>query len=327
MRRREFITLLGSTAATWPLAAWAQHPAKPVVGFLNSQSPDTYAQFPAAFRQGLRERGIIEGENVTIEYRWAHGHNEQLAALAADLARHPVNVIAATGGLASVLAAKAATGSIPIVFNIAEDPVQAGLVASLNRPGGNLTGVSWFSVDSTAKRLAMLHDIVPTAGIIGYLTNPQDLEVAPQLPAITDAAREIGIHLVVVNASTAVEIDAAFARLLGQGVRAIFVGAGSFFINQRAQLIELAAKHAIPCIYSQREFVVAGGMASYGNDLSDAYRRNGVYVARILKGDKPGDLPIDRSTRFDLVINLKTVTALGITIPPTLLATADEVIE
>jgi putative ABC transport system substrate-binding protein len=264
---------------------------------------------------------------VTIEYRWARGHNEQLPALAADLAHHPVNVIAATGGLAPVLAAKAASASIPIVFNIAEDPVQAGLVVSLNRPGRNITGVSWFSVESTAKRLAILRNIVPTASVIGYLMNPQDLEAAPQLPAISEVAREIGIRLFVANASTAVEIETAFARFVGQDVRAVFVGAGSFFINQRAQLTGLAAKHAMPCIYSQRAFVVEGGMASYGNDLSDAYRRNGIYVGRILKGDKPGDLPIDRSTRFELVINLKTVSALGLTIPPTLLATADEVIE
>ena len=325
--RRAFISAIGGATVAWPLAARAQQPTMPVVGFLSSQSPDTYAPFPAAFRQGLKESGFVDGQNVTIEYRWAHGHPEQLTALASDLVRRHVDVIAATGGVASALAAKAATTTIPIVFNSGEDPVNAGLVSSLNRPGGNVTGVSWFSSDMAAKRLAILHQAIPAAGVVGFLADPKDPELLPQLAAVRDAAPALGVRLVVVNASTPDEIDAAFAMLVREGVGALLLDAGAFYVNQRAQIIALAAQHAIPCSYSGRESVVDGGLMSYGNDLRDAYRRNGLYVARILKGDKPGDLPIDRATKFNLVINLKTVKALGLTVPPAVLSIADEVIE
>jgi len=324
--RRDFITLLGGAAA-WPLAARAQQTAMPVVGFLSSQSPNDYAPFPAAFRRGLSETGYIVGKDVAVEYRWARGNPDQLPILADDLVRRQVNVISATGGTAAGLAAKAATKSIPIVFNSGQDPVQAGLVASLNRPGGNVTGVSWFTVESAAKRLAMLHEMVPTAPVIAFLANPKDPELTPQLAPIADAAHALGCRLVVVHASTPAEIDAAFAALLQQDAGAVIVAAGAFFVNQRAQLIALAAQHAIPCIYTDREAVAAGGLMSYGNDLKDAYRHNGIYVGRILKGDKPGDLPIDRAIKFALAINLKTAKALGLLIPDKLLALADEVIE
>jgi len=325
--RRQFLSALGGVAAVGPLAVRAQQPAMPLVGFLSSQSPDTYAPFPAAFMQGLKESGFVDGQNVTIEYRWAQGHPERLPALAADLVRRQVDVIAATGGVVTALAAKAATTTIPIVFNSGEDPVDAGLVSSLNRPGGNLTGVSWFSSDVAAKRLAILHQAIPAAGVVGFLADPKDPELLPQLAAVRDAAPALGVRLIVVNASTPDEIDAAFATLVREGVGALLLDAGPFYTNQRAQIIALTAQHAIPCSYSARESVVDGGLMSYGNDLRDAYRRNGLYVARILKGDKPVDLPIDRATKFNLVINLKTVKALGLTVPPAVLSIADEVIE
>ncbi|MFZ0524696.1 MAG: ABC transporter substrate-binding protein, partial [Xanthobacteraceae bacterium] len=327
VRRRDFIALAGGAAAAWPLAAGAQQSAMPIIGFFSSQSPVTYAPFPAAFRQGLKESGFVDGENVTIEYRWARGHVDQLSALAADLVQRQVNVIAATGGVASALAAKAATKTIPIVFNSGEDPVQAGLVSSLNRPGGNVTGVSWFNDELVAKRLSLLHQLVPAAAVIGILANPRDPELPPQLTAAKVAAHSLGLKLVVINATSPADIEAGFAALVQQGAGAMIVAAGPFFVNQRSQIIALAAQHTIPCIYSGRESPAAGGLISYGNVLTDAYRRNGIYVARILKGDKPADLPIDRSTKFELVINLKTAKALDITVPPTLLALADEVMD
>jgi len=325
MRRREFIALLGGAAA-WPTLAWAQQPT-PVVGFLSSQSPDTYAVFPGAFQRGLKEAGYVDGHNVKIEYRWAEGHPDRLPTLAADLVRRQVDVIAATGGVASGRAAKSATTSIPIIFNSGEDPVHAGLVSNLNRPGGNVTRVSWFSVDMTAKRLALLHQLVPTAAVIGYLMNPSDTEVGPQLAAMKEAALALGLQLVVANAASPSAIEAAFAALRQQNAGAVFIASGPTFVNQRAQLIALAAQHAMPCTYGVREAAVAGGLMSYGNSLEDAYRRNGLYVGRILKGDKAGDLPIDRATKFELVINLKTAKTLGLDVSPTLLATADELIE
>jgi putative ABC transport system substrate-binding protein len=328
MKRREFITLLGGAAAAWPLPARAQQPAAvPVIGFLSSQSPEGYALFLAAFRQGLKQSDFQEGVNVAIEYRWARSHFDRLPTLAAELVRLRVVAIAATGGLPSAFAAKAATTSIPIVFNSGSDPVQAGLVASINRPGGNVTGVSWFSIDVSAKRLALLHEIAPAATVVAFLTNPKDPELTRQLPAVQDGARALGLRLIVANAATPSEIDVAYDGLVKQGADAVFVASGPFFVNQRAQLVALAARHAVPCAYSEREAVVAGGLMSYGNDLKDAYRRNGLYVARILRGDKPGDLPIDAATKFELVINLKTAKALGLNIPETFLARADEVIE
>lgn len=325
--RRQFISAFGGMALACPLAVRAQQLALPVVGFLSSQSPDTYAPFPTAFRQGLKESGFVDGQNVTIEYRWARGHNDQLPVLAADLVQRQVNVIAATGGVASALAAKAATKTIPIVFNSGEDPVQAGLVPSLNRPGGNVTGVSWFTDELVAKRLSLLHQLVPAAVVIGILADPREPELPPQLTATKVAARSLGLKLIVINAISPAEIEAGFVALVQQGAGATIVAAGPFFVNQRSQIIALAAQHAIPCSYSGRESPAAGGLISYGNVLTDAYRRNGIYVGRILKGDKPADLPIDRSTKFELVINLKTAKALGLMVPPALLAIADEVIE
>ena len=326
MRRREFMAAAGCAIA-WPFAARAQQTGMPVIGFLSSQSPATYAPFPAAFREGLKESGFVDGENVTIVYRWAQGHNEQLAALAADLVRRQVAVISATGGVNSALTAKAATTTIPIVFNSGEDPVQAGLVTSLNRPGGNITGVSWFSDEVGAKRLGLMHQLVPGASVVAVLANPNEPETAPNVAAIEAAARTLGVKVIVLNASTAADIETAFAAMAKQSVHAAIVGTGAFFINQRAQIVALAAQHAIPCIHPDGAAAAVGGLITYGNVLTDAYRRNGLYVGRILKGDKPGDLPVDRSTKFELVINLKTAKALGITVPPTLLATADEVIE
>ena len=326
MKRREFICLIGGAAAVWPLTARAQQ-AMPVIGFLSSQSPDGYQLFLAAFRQGLKKSGFDEGRNVAIEYRWAHSHFDQLPALAAELVRLRVDAIAATGGLPSAFAAKAATTSIPIVFNSGTDPVQAGLVASINRPEGNVTGVSWFSIDSSAKRLSLLHELAPAATVVAFLTNPKDPELTRQLPAVQDGARALGLRLIVANATTPAEIDAAYDELIKQGASAVFVASGPFFVNQRAQLVALAARYAVPCIYGERETAAAGGLMSYGNDLKDAYRRNGLYVARILKGDKPSDLPIDGATKFELIINIKTAKKLGLDIPPTLLARADDVIE
>jgi putative ABC transport system substrate-binding protein len=330
MRRREFLRALGCIAA-WPLAtlslAARAQSSMPVIGFLSSQSPDTFSLFLRAFRRGLNEQGFEEGKNVAIEYRWARGHFDQLPALAAELVRLRVDAIAATGGLPSAFAAKAATTSIPIVFNSGSDPVQVGIVPNFNRPGGNVTGVSWFSIESSAKRLSLLHDLAPSATVVALLTNPKDPELPPQILAVQEAARRLGLRTIVANAASPGEIDAAYAALLHEGARAVFVAAGPFFINQRAQLVSLAARHAIPCIYGDRAYAVAGGLVSYGNNLEDAYRRNGIYVARILKGDKPGDLPIDRSVKFDLVINLKTAKALGLTVPDRLMVITDEVIE
>ena len=247
MRRRNFITLLGGAAA-WPVVAQAQQPALPVIGFLSSQSPDTYALFVAGFRQGLKESGLEEGRNVAIEYRWARSHFDQLPALAAELVRLRVDVIAATGGLASALAAKSATTSIPIVFGSGTDPVQAGIVSSLNQPGGNVTGVSWFSIEATAKRLSLLHELAPAATVVAFLTNPKDPSLPPQLAAVQDTARALDLRLIIVNAATPDEIDTAYAALVQQGARAVFVSTGPFFVNQRVQIVALAARHALPSI-------------------------------------------------------------------------------
>jgi putative ABC transport system substrate-binding protein len=327
MGRREFVALLGGAAVSWPLAAGAQQPALPVIGFLSGQSPQAFEQHVAAFHKGLKQSGYIDGHNVAIEYRWADGQRDRLQVLAADLVRRQVAVIAATGGLGSALAAKAATGTIPIVFNSAGDPVRAGLVTSLNRPGGNMTGISWFNAELAAKNLALLHELVPGAGILALLVNPNDPDAGTQLADVHVAARDLGRQLVVLKAGTAGEIDAAFASLVQQRAAALVVTTNPFYLNRRDQIVALAARYAIPAIYSNRDFTAAGGLMSYGNNLMDVYRRNGIYVGRILRGDKPSDLPVDQSTKFELVINLKTAQTLRHDLPLSLQIRVDEVLE
>ncbi|MFL5071172.1 MAG: ABC transporter substrate-binding protein [Xanthobacteraceae bacterium] len=326
MRRRAFINLLGG-AVLWPLALSAQQQAMPVIGFLSAGSPDLLRDQTAMFRQGLIETGYIEHRNVAIEYRWAEGHNDRLAALAAELVRRPVAVIAATGGDPSVLAAKAATTTIPIVFAVGIDPVKTGLVSSLNRPGGNLTGISQFTSALEQKRLELLHELVPAARVIGALVNPTRPDAQTQLQDVQEAARALGREIVVVNASSEGDIDTAFATLVRRGAAALLVGSDPLFTRQREMLVALAARHAVPAIYQWREFAAIGGLMSYGTSLTDAYRQNGIYVGRILKGEKPADLPVQQSTKVELVLNLKTAKTLGVTIPLPLLGRADEVIE
>jgi putative ABC transport system substrate-binding protein len=326
MRRREFIRLIVGAAASSPFAARAQGPT-PVIGFLSSQSSSSYAPLLAAFREGLREAGFIEGQNVTIEYRWAEGQSDRLPGLAAEWVRRRVAVIAATGGAASGLAAKATTASIPIVFTSGIDPVEAGLVSSLNRPGANVTGISWFTSELAAKRVALLHELVPVTTDVAFLVDSRTPESASQSRLAQEAAAQLGHRLIVLNAGTPGEIDAAFVALQAQGARALILASSPFFVSRRQQIITLAAQHAIPCIYGERYEVADGGLMSYGNNLSDAYRRTGMYVGRILRGDRPGDLPVDRSTLFELVINLKTAKTLGLELSPSLLVRADEVIE
>jgi putative ABC transport system substrate-binding protein len=326
MRRREFITLLGGTAVAWPLAARAQQPAMPVIGFLISASPDTYAPMVAAFRQGLKETGYIEGQNVAIEYRWAEGQFDRLPAMAADLVRRNATVIAALGPPAA-LAAKAATSTIPIVFVTGSDPVQAGLVASLNRPGGNVTGVYLLLIGLEGKRLGLLRDLVPHVKLTGLLINPRSPDSEAQSRALQAAARGVGQQILVVEAGSDGEFDAAFAALAQRQAGALVVAADIFFTARRERIVALVARLAIPAIYELREFAVAGGLMSYGTSLLDGYYQNGVYVGRILKGAKASDLPVLQSTKFEFVINLKTAKALGLEVPPGLSATADEVIE
>jgi putative ABC transport system substrate-binding protein len=327
MRRREFITLLGGgVAATWPFVVGAQ-PAMPVVGFLSSASPQSYAHVVAAFRQGLKEVGHVEGQSIAIEYRWAEGQYERLPLLAAELVRRQVAVIATTSTPAA-FAAKAATTTIPIVFEIGFDPVALGLVASLNRPGGNLTGVTNLSVEVGVKQLELLHELVPTATTIALLVNPTNRTLAEVLLRDAQlAAGKLGLQLHVLHASTERDFDTVFATLAQLPVRALWIGTDSFFISRSEQLAALAVRYAIPAGFYFREFVVAGGLMSYGGSFTDAHRLAGVYVGRILKGEKPADLPILQPTKFELAINLKAAKALGLTVPQTLLATADEVIE
>ena len=323
MRRREFIALLGSATAAWPLAARAQ-PA--VVGFLNSTSPDEYAPFLAALRQGLNETGIIEGQNVTIEYRWAEGQYDRLPALATDLINRKVAAIAATSTPAAQ-AAKAATATLPIVFTTADDPIKLGFVASLNRPGGNMTGVSSLLVALGSKQLGLLRELAPGTAVIAVLTNPNFPGTERQLSDVEVAAGALGLRFKVLRATTEPEIDGAFATMAELSGAALIVAADPFLIAHRDYIVALAARHPIPAIYSVRNFAVAGGVMSYGTDFADSYRQAGIYTGRIIKGEKPADLPVLQSTKFEFVINLKTAKALGLTVPPSLLARADEVID
>jgi putative ABC transport system substrate-binding protein len=327
MRRREFITLVGGTATMRPLAARGQQAAMPVIGFLSVGTPAGYAPYAAAVRQGLKEAGYIEGQNVAIEYRWADGQNDRLPALAANLVERPVAVIAA-GGVQAALAAKAATKTIPIVFEGGPDPVEVGLVTSLNRPGGNITGVSNFSAVLVAKQFELLHETVPNSAVMGVLVNPS----SPSLAELTArdahvAGRSLGMQIHILNASTKDQIDAAFASFARVRPDALLIGGDAFFLSRRVQLVTLATRHGLPTISNARELPAAGGLMSYGASLVDTYRLTGVYTGKILKGAKPAELPVMQPAKFDLVINLTTAKALGLTVPDRLLALADEVID
>jgi putative tryptophan/tyrosine transport system substrate-binding protein len=328
MQRREFITLLGGAAASasWPIAARAQQPM-PVIGFLGTTTPDDFASRIAAFREGLKKVGYIEGQNVAIEYRWPEGHYDRLPTLAADLVRRQVAVIAAVGGEPSPLAAMAATATIPIVISVGTDPVRLGLVTSLNRPSGNVTGVYFLQSELGAKRIGLLHELLPKATVIGTLVNPNFAESEFHAKEAQEAARSLGVQIHVVRASTVDEFDTAFSTLVQQKAGGLFHANDAFFLSERRPLIALAARHALPTIYPWREFVVAGGLMSYSPSLDQAYRVAGEYTGKILKGAKPADLPIVQPNKFEFVINLKTAKALGLTFPPGLLAIADEVIE
>jgi putative tryptophan/tyrosine transport system substrate-binding protein len=328
VKRRTFIAGLGAAAASpvlWLLAARAQQPL-PVIGFLNGGSPDGYAHQVAAFRQGLKETGYVEGQNVAIEYRWANGQYDRLAALAGELVRHPVSVIAATSTPAN-LVAKAATNTIPIVFTAGSDPVQLGLVAGLGRPGGNVTGATQLTGEVAPKRIELAHELYPMAPLIALLLNPRNPSTESVTIVSRTAAVTLGVQLNVLHASTDAELNEAFANVHQEGATALVI-AGDAFFNSHAELMaELAIRHSVPAIYEDHQFVAAGGLASYGGSITDSYRLAGVYTGRILKGEKPGDLPVQQSTKVELIINLKAAKALGLTVPPSLLGRADEVIE
>ena len=325
MKRREFITLLGGAAA-WPLAARAQQTAMPVIGYLDARSPDAVVGRLRAFRQGLKDTGYVERENVGIEYRWAEGQYDRLPELAAELVRRPVTAIVATS-TSSALAAKAATTTIPVVFLVAEDPVRLGLVASLARPGGNLTGINFFASELAAKRLELLREMVPAATRVAVLVSPHNASSESTVRDTAAAARAMGLQVQVLNADTSGEIDAAFATLARERSDALFVDPNPFFTSRRVHLVNLASRLAVPAIYFDRAFAEIGGLMSYGASLTDSYRQGGVYTARILKGTKPADLPVLQSSKFELIINHQTARMLGITVPPSLLARADEVID
>jgi putative ABC transport system substrate-binding protein len=327
MRRREFITIFAGALGAWPLDARAQQSAIPVIGFLSSASPNAYAGRAAAFRKGLNEAGYIEGQGVAIEFRWAQGQYDRLPVFAADLVRQNVAVIVSSGGDVAALSAKAATSSIPIVTVSGTDPVKAGLVASFNRPGGNVTGVSFVATELEAKRLQILHDMVPAATVIGILINPTNPAAESRSKDLQMAARTLERNIHIVSAGSEGDLETAFATLIQQRAGALLVTTDAFFTSQRDRLVALAARHALPTIYAWREFVEAGGLASYGPIINEVYRQAGIYTGRILKGENPADLPFLRPTKFELVINLKTAATLGLTLPPLTLALADEVIE
>jgi putative tryptophan/tyrosine transport system substrate-binding protein len=330
MKRREFLTLLGSAAvssAAWPLAARAQQPALPVVGFLDLRSPDAMEGRLRGFRQGLRDTGNVEGDNVTIAYRWAENKDDRLPELVAELVRGRSAVIIASGGVAVTVAAKAATTTIPILFIVSEDPVRLGLVTSLARPSGNLTGVNFFNTELVAKQLELLRALLPRAAHVAVFVNPASATAETTLRDVEPAARAIGLQIEVLRASTSPEIDTAFATFTRERPDALFISNDAFLNSRRVQLVQLAAHHRVPAIYSGREYSEIGGLMSYGTNIADAYRQLGVYAGRILKGAKPADLPVVQSSKFELVINHQTARMLGLTVPSTLLALADEVIE
>ena len=327
MRRRDLVTLLGSAAVGWPLAVYAQQPAIPVIGFISSESPDSISHFVHAFHEGLSETGYVEGRNVAVEYRWARGQLDLLPLFAADLVKRQVNVIFASGGSVSAPAAKAATGIIPIVFVIAADPVRLGLVASLNRPGGNVTGVNLLSAELMTKQLDLLHELAPKTRTIALLVNPASPYTELQIKDAQNAAPARGLQLQILRASSRAELETTFAMLVQQRAEALLIAFNPFFTSQRDQIVQLAARSGIPAVYPAREFATAGGLMSYGGSVTDAYRQAAVYTGKILKGAKPEELPVTQPTKFELVINLNTAKTLGLTIPPTLLATSDEVIE
>jgi ABC-type uncharacterized transport system substrate-binding protein len=327
VKRREFITLLGGAAAAWPLAARAQQEKMPVIGFIRDGSADANARYTAAFRKGLNETGTVEGQNVTVEYHWLEGQHDRLPALMADLVRRQVAVIA-TAGNVPTLAAKAATATTPIVFGVGDDPIRLGLVASFARPGGNLTGINFFNAELTAKRLRLLHDLVPKAFRVAVLLNPANASsTESQLRIVQEAAPTIGLQIQILNATTIGEIDAAFATLERERPDALFVAGDAFFVSRAVQFATLTARGRIPATYSLRDYVAVGGLMSYGTDFTEAFRQVGVYTGKILKGAKPADLPVVQSTKFEFVINMQTARALGLEVPAQLLATVDEVIE
>ena len=327
MQRRKFITLLGGAAVAWPLAARAQQPAMPVIGFLTVRAPGDAPQLLAAFVQGLKETGYVEGQNVAIEYRFAGNRIERLPSIVADLVQRKVNVIAATSNPAA-LAAKAATTTIPIVFETGADPVRLGLVASLNRPGGNVTGVTQTNEEIAPKRLQLLHELVPTASVLALLVNPAEPSIAEIITnEMQAAARTIGVELHVLNVSTERDFDGAFAKVIQLRAGGLVIGNGPFFISHAEQLAALALHHAVPAVFELHEFAAAGGLMSYGGSLTDSYRLAGIYTGRILKGDKPADLPVQQVTKVEMIINLKTAKALGLNVPNTLIGRADEIIE
>jgi ABC-type uncharacterized transport system substrate-binding protein len=327
VKRRDFITLLGGAAAAWPLAARAQQAAMPVIGFLSSRSPAESTAVVAGFHEGLREAGFVEGRNLAIAFRWAEGRYDRLPALAADLVSVRVAVLLAAGGPPSAHAAKATTSTIPIVFSAASDPIRLGLVSSLSRPGGNITGMGTFNATLLAKRLEILSELVPSAAPIAYLVNPTNPSADIELKEISAAAKVLGIELRILNASTEQDLDEAFAALARLRARGLVVAGEPFFDSRRDRIVAMASGHAVAASYGFREYVVAGGLMSYGTSITDSYRQAGIYVGRILKGEKPADLPVLQPTKFELVINLKTAKALGLTLPDKLLVAADEVIE